>query len=254
MNNLPSNLPFDPDMLDRYLDGAMSTVEAAAFEQQIARSPEMLAQVRLQREVDGSLRDSFSVPATGGLMTESEQRAFAPKKERRGWSRETKMFASLAALLIIAVSIQAYIWVSSPGSAPERPSLAQAYYQLVNHGFRPSEECTTPEKFAMWTNQRYQVPLALKENRPEVQLVGWSYSSAISNYTGLLLAKVDGKPVVVALDTIDRQNNWGVPCRRQPKDETGVNFFSAELDGLILYEITPFDRPRIIDNLAVLKR
>lgn len=253
MNNLPSNLPFDPDMLDRYLDGAMSTVEAAAFEQQIARSPEMLAQVRLQREVDGSLRDSFNVPATGGLMTESEQRAFAPKKERRGWSRETRMFAALAALLIIAVSIQAYLWLNSPSATPERPSLAEAYYKLVDHGFRPSEECTTPEKFAKWTNQRYQVPLAIKEARADVQLVGWSYSGAISNYTGLLLAKVDGKPVVVALDTIDNQTNWGNPCRRQPKDKSGVNFFSKQLDGLVLYEITPFDQPRIIDNLAVVK-
>lgn len=248
--------PFDSEAVDRYLDGVMSESERSAFEAEVANSPSLRDEISLQKHLDSSLRTGFGAPPVvpvAGILTREEARAFAPKKQRASWSREYKMFGAVAALLAIALSIQAYFWLTSPGAVEERPSLAEAYYKLVNHKFRPSEECTTREKFAQWMGSRYGVALAPKEDRPDVQFVGWSYSGAISNYTGLLLAKVDGKPVVVAIDTVARQNDWGIPCRRQPKDEDGVNFFSAEIDGIALYEITPLDKPRIIDNLAVFK-
>mgnify|MGYP001156584557 FL=1 len=248
--------PFDGEAVDRYLDGAMSDSERAAFEAEMSRSDSLRDEVTLQRRLDSSLRTSFGLPPAvpaAGILTREEARAFAPKKRRAGWSREFKMFGALAALLALAVSIHAYFWLTGPATAEERPSLASAYYKLVNHKFRPSEVCTTREKFAQWMGTRYGVALAPKEDRPDVQLVGWSYSGAISNYTGLLLARVDGKPVIVAIDTVERQNDWGKPCRRHPGDEDGVNFFSTVIDGIALYEITPLDQPRIIDNLAVFK-
>ncbi|MBX3379250.1 MAG: hypothetical protein KF805_04095 [Phycisphaeraceae bacterium] len=261
-NTLPPNSgasfpPFDADSVDRYLDGAMADSERVAFEAEIDRSESLRDEVALQKQLDSSLRAGFGAPPVvpvAGILTKEEARAFQPKPRRAGWPREYKMFGALAALLAIAVSIQAYFWMTGPGTGvEERPSLASVYYKLVNHKFRPSEECTTREKFAKWMATRYGVALAPKEDRPDVELVGWSYSGAISNYTGLLLARVDGKPVVVAIDTVARQNDWGFPCRRQPDDENGVNFFSTEIDGIALYEITPLDQPRIIDNLAVFK-
>ncbi|MGH7244047.1 MAG: anti-sigma factor family protein [Phycisphaerales bacterium] len=251
-----AELPFDADAVDRYLDGAMSESERTAFDAQIAQSEMLRGEIALQNQLDSSLRAGFGAPPVApvaGILTREEAQAFAPKRKRAGWSKEYKMFGALAALLAIAISIQGYLWLTGPAAVEERPSLAEAYYKLVNHKFRPSEECTTREKFAQWMSNRFGVALAPKEERADVQFVGWSYSGAISNYTGLLLAKVDGKPVVVAIDTVARQNDWGIPCRRQPNDEQGVNFFSAEIDGIALYEITPLDHPRIVDNLAVFK-
>lgn len=252
--NFDSNLPPpDGDAIDRFLDNAMPDAERVEFEKQIAESESIRSQIELQRRVDASLNTGFGAPPIAALLTREEAQAFAPKSRKTGWSREYKMFGALAALLAIAVSIQAYLWMSAPGADKERPSLAQAYYKLVDHKFRPSEECTTKEKFAKWMQQRFGVALAPKDDLPNVQFVGWSYTTAISNYTALLLARVDGKPVVVAIDTAARQSEWGFPCRRQPEDKGGVNFFSSEIEGIALYEITPLDEPHIINNLAVFK-
>lgn len=254
--NTPSPQPFDAEAVDRYLDGAMAGPERAAFETEIERSESLRQAVRVQTAVDSSLRVQFGAPPVApiaGILTEEEARTFQVRPKRSGWSREVKMFGALAALLAIAVCIQAYLWSNSAPTPAERPSLASAYFHLVNHKFRPSVECTTREKFAQWMESRFGVALAPKEDRSDVELVGWSSSEAISNYTGLLLARVDGKPVVVAIDTVARQNDWGIPCRRQPDDEGGINFFSTEIDGIALYEMTPLDRPRIIDNLAIFK-
>lgn len=257
-HTLPPNMgsglpPFDADALDRYLDGAMTEPERAAFEAEISGSEALQSQISLQRQVDSALQAEFGAPPVAGILTREEAEAFVPKKKRAGWSREYKILGALAALLAIVIGIQSYSWLTSAGAVEERPSLASIYGKLVKNKFRPSEECTTDEKFARWMAARFGVALAPKESRPEVQLVGWSSSTAISNYTGLLLAKVDGKPVVVAIDTVDRQNDWGFPCRRQPEDKEEVNFFSTVVDGIALYEITPLDRPRIIDNLAVFR-
>ncbi|MBX3390239.1 MAG: hypothetical protein KF691_12395 [Phycisphaeraceae bacterium] len=252
--NSSSNLPApEGDDLDRYLDNAMSESQRLEFEQKIAHSDSLKADVELQRRMDASLSAGFGAAPVAGILTREEAEAFAPKPRRTGWSREYKLFGALAALLAIAVCIQAYFWMTAPGTEKERPTLAAAYYKLVDHKFRPSEECTTKEKFARWMEQRFGVALAPKEDLPNVQFVGWSYTTAISNYTGLLLARVDGKPVIVAIDTVSRQNDWGFPCRRQPEDKGGVNFFSTEIDGIALYEVTPLDAPHIINNLAVFK-
>lgn len=252
--NFDSNLPPpDGDAIDRYLDDAMPVAERVEFEKQIAESESIRSQIELQRRVDASLNAGFGAPPIAALLTREEAQAFAPKSRKTGWSREYKMFGALAALLAIAVSIQAYLWLSSAGNAPERPTLAETYFKLVDHKFQPTVECTTRDKFAEWMQARYGVALAPKEERADVKLLGWSYSRAISNYTGLLLATVEGKPVVVAFDTLDRQSEWGYPCRRQPNDKGGLNFFSAQIDGIAVYEITPLDQPRIIDNLGVLK-
>jgi hypothetical protein len=234
----------------------MSEPERDAFEAEIARSDSLRSEIALQRQMDASLRVGFGTPAVApiaGILTREEARAFSRKKQGTGWSREYKMFGALAALLAIAVSIQGFRWLTAAPAAETRPSLASVYHNLVKHKFRPSEECTSNEKFAKWMGSRFGVALAPKEDRPDVQMVGWSSSTAISNYTGILLARVDGKPVIVAIDTVARQDEWGFPCRREPGDESDVNFFSIQIDGIALYEVTPLDQPRIIDNLAVFK-
>ena len=247
-------VPFEPQAIDRYLDGLMSESERAAFEHAAGGSEAFREEIALQNRLDACLRSEFSAPpAPAGLLTREEARAFSNKKQPASWSRERRMFLALAALIALIASIQGYFWLSGTSSPTERPSLAYIYQTLVDHGFRPSEECTTNEKFAGWMKAKFGVALALKEVRPDVQLVGWSSSTAISNYTGLLLAKVDGQPVLVAIDSVARQNEWGFPCRRQPGEDAAVNFFSAEIDGIAVYEVTPHGKPRIIDNLAAFK-
>lgn len=246
--------PLHSEALDRFLDGAMSPAEAAAFEAQLASSPELMAEFRaeqaLQQQLNDSLRASFSPRVMPPLLTNTEQQESFPIKKARSWSRESKMLLALAAAIALIVGVQSYSWLTTPG-IPPRPTLVATYENVVNSGFRPSEVCTTPESFSKWTAARYSTPLASVEKRPGVEFVGWSYSTAISNYTGVLLARVDGKPVVVVLDTIANRDGAGSPCWRNPEDNKIVNVFPMEVGNLILYEITPFDAPRIVDNLAV---
>lgn len=252
-----NDAPLHSEALDRFLDGAMSPAEAAAFEAQLASSPELMAEFRaeqaLQQQLNNSLRASFAPPAMPPLLTQTEQlaeeQASFPIKKTRSWSREAKLLLALAAAIALIVGVQSYSWLTTPG-VPERPTLVATYEKIVDSGFRPSEVCTTPESFSKWTAARYSTPLTSVEKRPSVEFVGWSYSTAISNYTGVLLARVDGKPVIVVLDTIANRDTVGSPCWRSPQDDKVVNIFPMEIGSLILYEITPFDAPRIVDNLA----
>jgi hypothetical protein len=61
-----------------------------------------------------------------------------------------------------------------------------------------------------------------------------------------MLCRVDDQPVMVLVD----RALTDLPIA-QRNDDPSLKVFREERDGLVFYEITPFDEARVIDRLAI---
>ncbi len=73
-------------------------------------------------------------------------------------------------------------------------------------------------------------------------MVGLAYLYGVSGNSTAMLARVEGKEVIVFVGKIGRD-----PHPVEPSPESGLHLFRKELAGLVLYEITPPTEPRIFD-------
>lgn len=259
MSNLSPELL---DTLDRYLDGVLSAGDRAAFERELAASPELRAardEASLrQRDIDASLRAQFSAAALD--LNASKRATSTPRSGLRnsGAASHTLRFpkwAPLAAAAALGLAGLVGVYVASGGRsagvvATVRPTLAALYTATVDSGFHPEEVCTTRDKFADWLGSKFGVSLAPREERSDITLVGWSYSTAISPYTGVLLARSGDQPIIVALDIKVRESGKGPPAFGElVAHDKSLHVHKVVINGLALYEVSPLDKPRIVDNL-----
>jgi hypothetical protein len=215
-----------PDDLDLYLDGQLSPEQAAAFERRMMASPALRAEVNAARAIDNNLRTLFVVPQD--IATPHTSQQTLPFWRRR-W------FAAAAAVLLLVTAYAVSPWSRlMPASAP-----AQIYFAQHDKGFVPEVVCTTPEAFAQWTNAQFKEELTPATLPESIQLVGWSKTKLISDYTGILLAKVDGKEVIVLMDSTMYTKE--VPDTYMH----GLHTFETTMGKVRLIEVTPFNTPRI---------
>jgi hypothetical protein len=216
--------------LDEYLDGTLSQESRAAFEKHIAADPSLAAQVRLQRRIDESLGRLFAA-------TDRVSVARAPEPRRLSFR---PMIWSIAAVLTLAAAVALYFGMFGSRSGPLDP-LYQA--QLASH-FVPAQVCTTGPEFAKWVKDYYGQALYPADDHPGVEFVGWNYGRAVSPSSGVLLAKVDGKEVIVVVDRKAREKSPLPPAR------SGLHSFRQEYGSLVLYEVTPLDYQAILPLLS----
>lgn len=240
--------PIDQETLERYLDGLLSPKEARQVEDRLAADPAALEQVVAQRRMVAGLTQMF------------DQRADATPLTLRAQPRvSTGRIAAAAAVLVLA---GAAVWVLAPRpKAPElvhrtdaqwkQQTLTKLREQYQFHSaraFKPDEVCTTDEQFAAWTHRAFGVALRPSRTTAGVQPVyaGWCRTSMFSSYTGVLLATVDGQPVIVAMDV-------NVPQRRIPADDTAgpLKVFVRSVGNAQLFEVTPRNTPGVIDRLEL---
>lgn len=272
MNQDPTDTtlnPITPDeqRLERYLDGLMSPDEKAAFEAESAALPAVAAQIAAHRRlasVLGQMYDSTGHPATADAETALP--APLPMTPRAGATphspRRLVRLAAIAAA--VALPVAAAVWFMVPGEETHvlKPmttaeyqkknldAMTAEYKAQVASGFKPKEICTTDEQFAQWTTQTFGRPLkpvhpaAGSGAPPEPQLAGWSKATIFSSYTGILLAHVDGQPVMVVMDN--------APADRMVPLEDAAStprIFRRKVNEVWLIEVTPLDKPRVITNI-----
>lgn len=238
---MTSQLPEHPPMntqLEAYIDGVLNTADRAAFEARLKSDPALRAEVELQTSIDASLSRLFKPCEVAAPAA-----APAPFRVRR-WIP----FAAAA-----AIALAAALWWMQPAAPPAQtplarrqptaPNLRGQYQFQVRTGFTPMAVCTTPDAFQEWVQQNYGQPLRPTATPDNIQLVGWSYSDLISDYTGILLARVDGQPVIVAMDKSELQT------KPIPEGEGPEHIFQKTVNGLTLYEVTPLAEPRILPLL-----
>jgi hypothetical protein len=166
--------------------------------------------------------------------------------------------AGIAAAAALAIGAGIYFLSPRPHADPIKVAtdkdfqdrnqkyMVEEYKRQVAGGFKPAEVCTTDKQFQEWTQKAFgqaltPTHLATGAAAPaEPVLAGWSRGTAFSSYSGLLLAHVDGKPVMVVMDK--------APDRMVPKDDAAntPRIFRRKVGEMWLIEITPLDTPRVI--------
>jgi hypothetical protein len=270
-----------PDALDAYLDGLLNAAAQARFAERLGRDAALRAELELRRTIDRQVRALFQPPAAPPLeLTSSERAAESRRGEelaerfgsdenatepsvsvkparasansaRRVWwgGRSLPYRWQLVGLGVTTAAIWAFlVWALLPSRRADfvftaRP-LTEVYRETVDHGFEPYYICEDDERFRSTFYHRHGQALRLADLPAGRQMVGLSYLPAISRHSTAMLAKVDQQPVIVFVDKLSRDR----PIETPP-ETSGLRMFRRELSGLVLYEITPFDEPRMISFL-----
>lgn len=231
-------------LLERYLDGDLPPRERRALEKKARRSPELQRRLALQRRIDASLRDVFAAGAP--------EPAVAARIGSAGPSwRRMALYA--AAVIIVAL---AGLWVRTaiqqrnfnPIHSPER-----IYHRLVERGFEPEFVCEPGPEFVAAVEERFGAALDIAE-APGVDVIGWAYDTRgpgaysgqiLSDNMLILMAHVESEPVIVLMD----QRQADTRPRLAPGSD--MRLFRKQMAGLVLYEVTPHARPRLLPGFEV---
>jgi hypothetical protein len=240
--------------LDAYLDGTLSPEHTAEFERAIAADAGLARQVDAARRVDAELRQMFAPPTVGAGMglagigdgRRDEQTVGSIRHEPAGVLRPARSrgrlvgLAAAGLLLVAAALVVRFVTAES-----DQGFLVMEFDRQVQGGFKPAIVCTTNEAFAEWTRVAFGQPLEPLRLASNVELLGWSKSNLVPGYSGLLLARVDGKGVMVVMDRPAEFGSGG--DGRLGKLRT----FERHVGGVRMIEVTPLDRPMLVDSIVL---
>ncbi len=238
------------ELLDAYLDGTLDAQSAADAERRLLAEPEYARQVELQRGIDASMRRRFVPPGPQrgrALLAAAEQAATRHLKlpRRRSW-----VYAAAAAILLIGLSGVWYVWQQglSGAIAPlEAPitvlySFGDAYSSALRSGWKPDFVCDNEQEFAGITWKRSGQAMLLPATAPGLSVVGWTKLKTLSKNALMLLVQHDEQPIAVFLDK---------SVNDEPQPPTlpgGLHVFRREFGEAVLYEVSPLDAPRVLDQ------
>jgi hypothetical protein len=200
--------------------------ERAAFESALRDNPALQAELDLEQHIETSIR-RLTPYAAPTAKAPAARRLLRPA------------LLAIAAILALAVGIGLYVL-----SRPTAPSPASAYQRLVSTGFKPTWVCETDDEFVEFARKRTGHPFLIPMATPGVQVVGWSYPpreehGILSGLSAYILTRVEGREVVVIADAKARD-------RALALDGPRLHLHRRELGGVVLYEVSPFDQPRVI--------
>ncbi len=234
--------PIDPGMnerreqlLDGHLIGTLNATEQSEFAALVAGDSGFATQVKLQERAAASLRRTYVPPESKPLVEDAGE---APARRLGHWWR-------YAAAAVIAVGVFFGVrWaMQDTSNAP-----GAIYARMVSAGFSPSIICRADEgyfeRLVKGKLGKALVP-TLAADSP-VAFTGWNYAkdfgTPLSDSVMILLVKNGKTPVVVFMDkaTADRP---------QPLSRKGLSVFRAEINGLVLYEVSPLPEPCVLPLL-----
>jgi hypothetical protein len=229
------------DEVERYVDGLMSADERAEFDRRMRDEAVLREEIELQRRVDDSLRRLFPVPVEPPAPVGSEEVVPQSRSARR-W-----LVPALAAAACLAWG--AVIWQFVGGDSDEIASverpLDEVGAEVIQAGFRPYWICDDDRRFAATFAARLGRPLRLLPLPEDRKMLGLSYLPSISRDTVAMLGTADGHEVIVFVDRLGADRPL-----EQPAESTGWRWFRKQLDGLVMYELTPLSEPRFLDFLV----
>ncbi len=217
--------------LDAYLDGQMPEAECVAFESELKRRPDLREQLALQERIDEGLRRNLARREVAGEI--------GLARARRSWWR----WVAAAAIALAALPL---LWFGAR-RVLETP-LERVYRVTVASGFVPEEVCTTNEAFRAWVASKYTgARLEPEPGQSRVEFVGWSYhkGATLWPYTALLLARAEGRQIVVVMN---RKEQIAVRPPAMPR-LPGLNVYERVIGKMALYEISPLDHATVIEVL-----
>jgi hypothetical protein len=239
--------------LEAYLDGVMADEERALFELEIQQNSQLAAEVALQARVDAALQREFPVVAIPAAHLAAFEKHLATASEGTEIIATSIRWPWVAGLVAAAAACLAFVLWNAEISSLHEPKftptpLAQVYLQTVAEGFEPYYECRDDKRFAETFELRQGIPLQLTDLPNGSMMKGLSYSGGLSRETTAMLCDVEGKPVMVFVDRAEQDK----PLAAKNTDPN-VNIFRQERDGLVFYEVTPLEKPTMMQHLLAEK-
>lgn len=232
MNREPTDFN---ESLEAYLDQTMSAEQRASFERELEIDSSLAEAVALQERIDGSLRQQFDVASMTAPPLPEAGRDSSAYRPAKCWQRPV---AIAAAVLLTAAGLwSALIFVSAGDIEP----LATVYARQIDNGFVPGWVCENDEQFAQSFDDQFQQPLLLAA-ASGVEPLGLTYNYALGARTVMLLARVEGEPVIVFAGPTRLINE---PPRAGSRR---LNLFERQIGSVKLFELTPFDEPRLLPD------
>jgi hypothetical protein len=236
------------DQLDAYLDRLLDPIAAAAFERAAEDDETLARELELQEHVDAALGRVMRVPSREDLARLLPAEPEAPVARigtRTSWRRW-----AVAASVLLTVAGAWLIWsvVAPPQLAPSpyrlrAPMTITAFYEAkVDDGFVPDWRCEDDAEFREAFKGQLGQALSMRE-AAGVTALGVGYCHTLSPGTMYVLTQVAGSPVIVFVDT-----EQAVPETR-PAAGDGLYLHEGRAGGLVLLELSPFDRPQVLDLL-----
>ena len=229
----------DRERIDRYLDGQLDAGARASFEAALARDSSLRAEVELQRRIDASL--------AAGVPRGDPDAVLERARQTRARRARTRTLVRVGVVLGVFLAVAgALAWWLAPAAeeappaykrGPPRP-LQVIYAERVQTGFKPDWVCKDDKEFADTFKKEVGIPLAFAPT-PTVGMVGLAYTTSLSSQTVAFLARVDGREVIVFVDTIKHDSHPKLPA------DSKLHLFRSELPGLVLYELTPLEEPHV---------
>lgn len=223
---------------------------------------------RLRRE-DASYRASFEaqsrIESSLRRWSQSDAAPGAPVARVARPSRRGKPLAIAAALalagLAAVIAWRTGLLPGGGGSGGGGGTTASPYARLTAEGiyreaaagnFTPAWRCETDQQFIDAVVDKLRRPILLPIATPGVEIVGWSYSDvtkpAVSSGSMWLYVNTADGPTVVIVDRLDRERtSGGLATGGAPEFRS----FRREIGGLVLYEITKGEAPRVIEHFVV---
>jgi len=219
----------------------------------LRKQPESQRQERLQEEIDDGLRRLFDfvTPSSESIVASLEEKhnveppLLLPIGSRR-FNRYR--FFALAAASLLFISTLLFLWPTGRRGdvfSAARP-LTDLYRSAVESGFEPSYECHEPERFAETFERRQGKALKLLPMPDGSRMLGLAFTGGLSRDTTAMLAYVDDQPVMVFVDLATNDD------KAMASSDGAMRVFRDERDGLVYYEVTPFDEPKVTPFLAPL--
>ena len=259
----------DGAALDAYLDGQLGTSARSAFEARLAGDPALAAELDVQRRLDRSLRGAFLVPPFPGLPTNGHPTPL-PRSEpsskpslitgpraaaaaiagltvsaaaqgARRWARDNVLL-SAALGVMIAGSV---LWLAYTAHANRRVTFDEVYRDVV--ASPPTSGSSTAAPFESACAKSLGRALQARNVVPNgVQMLGVIEAPVLSRKTVVLRARVDGQDVLLFADRPEEE----AEALRRMGGGCHLHLFRRDAGGLVLYELTPLDQPRLLDQYA----
>jgi hypothetical protein len=250
------------EALEQYLDGDMPEAVRARIEQQLARDPNLRAQIERQARIDQSLRRTFSVtgnadailaglivqPHSGNGRAHSEHRATSNTRPASGLIRKPLAVAAAVVFILCGPFAIYFAWDSFQHEAMpalvvhpkvEAP-LDKLYRREVAEGFKCEWDCKSAGEFGAYFAASFGEPLMMRDLPQNVVGVGLKYVGGLTPNTITYMARVNDQPVLVFADKLAAD-------KAQKLKDPKLKIFQRKIGELVLYEVTPLNEPKLLD-------
>lgn len=227
----------------RYLDGLLEGDQLREFEAAFQGDIDLRSAIDADRRIIAGLRAALGpVPPPPALPSVLSEQG----NERAPQSKNLRTLLGLAAVLAIVAGIGIAYNAGRSGSSPfATPKLEPAAVFRAAHdrGFQPAWVCEDDAQMLTFTRDRFKRGL-LFTPIPGAALIGWGYANgALSEQTATLFVEHADHRIVLLVDRSGHDRKLQDPSIADPS----LRMFKRVVGKFVLYEITPLNKPVVLD-------